>query len=287
MVAEKQGERFFNPQWRPAGTKDRNAASKRPRSAQPTRVSSWGTIAAGKPARIEQLSKTAPRAATPRAPRTPSLAARLNTDTVPTCDGRLPIGHSIPGNFASLAQPGDSGLNCNKESVTDTRLAHLQKMIEHKFENQSGGHVVLPAFRIISHANSKDDQPGGRRAHPRDLAGFIANCGAHATEAEAAQLLIKARGGRSSADGKFGIRTFHDLARGVNAGPLHTADAKTCHIDTPSRARSARRTREFAASDLGCHWNQKSKCALASAKVKGEVCIGVGKVGSRHWNASE
>lgn len=301
---------FAQPAWRPCAAKKREPASKgtrqRPHSAQASTrqaVNPWAAATEGRKPRSRlqprpEFAKTSPAAVykTPWNAGGPEggrrLAARLasNVDTI-TCDPQLPPGHPAIGNFAMLAKPATMSFDGSQASVTDGRLDHLQRLVQHKFECQSGGNVLLPAFRKLSH-QCREDDPSHRRAHPRDLAFFLGDCGAHATEAEAAQLLVNARSGSSSNDGCFGIRTFHDLARGVNAGraasegrpTLDNAKARAFgRTMAPPRPQSASREsgrppRPQSAGGAQVHRDSSRSRAFS---VERGGCAG--KVGSCHW----
>lgn len=137
--------------------------------------------------------------------RPPRMGYRMEECTTP----RSAVGHSVCGSFLEMARPATGG----SRGASDARISQLQSMIHHRFESRSGAHVLVPTFQRIAH-ESRDVDPQQRRAHPRDLARYLRDCGAHATEAEAAKLLVKVRG--ESSDGKFGMKTFHDLARGLS-----------------------------------------------------------------------
>jgi len=280
---------FRQPVWKPSAAK---GSASRPQSANSGRVNPWAAAAEYQ----KGASVSAPRSNTPRpgAPqqskpawnssaRPPRLATLLQTDR--SSDSGPPPGHSVCGTFATLAQRGDLSPDATTSSFTDTRLDQLHRMIHHKFESQAGGNVVLPAFRRLSHEGREDD-PRNRRAHARDLARFLDSCGAHATEAEAAQLLVNARGGSGSPDGKFGIHTFHNLARGANIGRAASfgpGDAKTrCARDF---ARTAAPPRPQSASREGSRSGAREKLRPRSASCDRGACAA--KVGSLHWNGHD
>lgn len=293
MVAEVSRPAFCQPVWRPSSRPaTAKESNRRPRSAQSTRVNPWLLAEAAQKAahnqlRRPELAKTSPAAfKTPWPPagaeeKPAHFAARLQADSLRSCDSSA----AACGAFVTLAQPAELNPDSTRASVTDARLDLLQRMIQNKFENNCGGHVLVPAFRRLSHA-SREDDPRRRRAHPRDLARFLGDCGAHATDAEAAQILVNARAGAGSADGKFGIRTFHDLARGTSAARAASSGCGQERVPrdsgrkmTPARAHSASRSADRSASQM--HRDDSRPRASCCERTP---CVG--KVGSNHWSGS-
>lgn len=272
---------FCQPIWQPTQAK---GAAGRPQSAG---VSRWSTSAAGDRTRRQRslLRPTTPDANLAAA-KQKSSASRIAAPRYnrPERDadqsGEAPIGHSICGSYAALAQPAGCGSDDSSAQSAGVRLDHLQRMMQHQFESQSGGHKLVPAFRRMTHSGREAD-PRLRRANPRDLASFLGDCGAYATESEAAHLVVNARAGQSSADGSFGIRTFHDIARGINAGGV-------------GRAQSSRasKSRSDAPIDFGKTMvlpRPQSAGARSSRPQSSSCCRsgGSGKIGSKHWQGCE